>query len=110
MGCRPATQVRISGIAMLAMVNGPWKVTRIDARQFSLDGSTTAPGGPTGDWVRRVPTRRARIPSCVGHVVRTADVPDCTGTVTGAAPNQVVDATKTCQPWRVYRAGELRAY
>jgi hypothetical protein len=107
-GYTTGDEVRISGIAMIAAVNGPWKVTVIDARHFSLDGSKS-PGPGVVDWVRR-PAVVGGDPFVPGFVVRTAEMPNCTGTVTAVAPNLVVDGTKPCAPWRTYRAGEMRAY
>jgi hypothetical protein len=106
-GYTTGDEVRMSGITMVAVVNGPWKVTVIDARHFSLDGSQSV--GGTTDWVRR-PVVVGGDPFVPGFVVRTAEIPNCTGTVTAVTPNLVVDGTKACSPWRTYRAGELRSY
>jgi hypothetical protein len=101
-------EVRVSGIAMMAMVNGPWKVTVLDARTFSLDGSLLEAGVPTTTWVR--PSADPDNPFVPGFVVKTSELPNCTGTVTTTTPSVVVDGAKTCQPWRLYRQNEIRTY
>ncbi len=107
-GLVTGAEVRVSGITMVAMVNGIWNVTRIDDRRFSLNGSKTAPQFPAGDWVR--PTPSESNPFVPGHVVRTAELPNCTGTVTAATPTITIDSSKTCAPWRLYKRGEMRTY
>jgi hypothetical protein len=101
-------EVRVSGIAMMAMVNGPWKVTVIDARTFSLDNSALEAGVPITTWVR--PTADPSNPFVPGFVVKTSELPNCTGTVTATSPSVVVDGAVPCQPWRLYKQNELRTY
>ncbi len=101
-------EVRVSGIAMMAMINGLWKVTVIDARTFTLDGSQLETGVPPSTWTRPQPD--SSNPFVPGYVVKTADMPDCTGTVTATSPSTVVDGTKKCSPWRLYKQNEMRTY
>jgi hypothetical protein len=108
-GYATGDEVKVSGITMIAVVNGTWKINVLDSRRFSLNGSRTAPIDPGGDWVRRTP-KPGRDPFVPGFVVRSTDLPNCTGTVTSMTPNLVVDNTKTCAPWRLYQAGEVRSY
>lgn len=107
-GLATGDDVRVSGITLMAMVNGPWKVTVTGPRTFTLDNSYIPTGAPVTAWTRPNPT--ASNPFVGGHVVRTRDLPNCTGTVTAATPAVVVDGTKSCDPWRLYQRGEMRAY
>jgi hypothetical protein len=102
-------EVRLSGISMVAVVNGTWNITVIDARHFSLNGSQSALNNAAPDWTRPTPVVGGD-PFVPGYVVRTAEVPNCTGTVTAVTPTLVVDRTKSCAPWRTYRPGEMRVY
>ncbi|HEY0710272.1 MAG TPA: hypothetical protein VGG33_25900, partial [Polyangia bacterium] len=107
-GYASGDEVKVSGIAMRAMVNGTWKVTVTGPRTFTLDGSSVLTAVPIAGWLR--PTATSGDPFVSGHVVKTTSLPDCTGTVTASTPNVVVDGTKSCKPWRLYKRGELRTY
>ena len=55
------------------------------------------------------PRARASRPRFIpGHVVRTTDAPNCTGTQTVEPPMTTVDAT-ACSPWRSYAPGRDQA-
>jgi hypothetical protein len=75
--------------------NARWKVTVIDAKRFSLDGSAgvAALGASTGG----------------GFVIGVKEMPDCTGTQTAKAPMPMVNNT-ACKPWRLYGSGEARLF
>jgi hypothetical protein len=110
-GYATGNQVKVSGIFLPAIVNGPWTITVTGPRSFTLDGSQAPPAlvGPTvsRQWVRPGQSQPPRfIP---GHVVRTTDAPNCTGTQTAEPPMTAVDAT-ACSPWRSYPPGEIRRY
>ncbi len=110
-GYATGNQVKVSGIFLPAIVNGTWTITVTGPRSFTLDGSQAAPAfvGPPAprQWVRPAQSQPPRfIP---GHVVRTTDAPNCTGTQTAEPPMTAVDAT-ACSPWRSYAPGEIRRY
>ena len=109
-GYATGNQVKVSGIFLPAIVNGTWTITVTGPRSFTLDGSQAAPAfvGPPAprQWVRPAQSQPPRfIP---GHVVRTTDAPNCTGTQTAEPPMTAVDAT-ACSPWRSYAPGRDQA-
>jgi hypothetical protein len=110
-GYATGDQVKVSGIFLPAIVNGTWTVTATGPRSFTLNGSqgpTVAAGIPY-QWTR--PSQPVGQPKnfIAGHVVRTSDAPNCTGTQTVEPPMTAVDAT-ACSPWRTYAPGEIRRF
>ena len=111
-GYATGNQVKVSGIFFPAIVNGTWTVTVAGPRSFTLNGSVgkpAIPGFSWADWTR--PARPVNEPMrfIPGHVVRTSDAPNCTGTQTVEPPMTAVDAT-ACSPWRSYAPGEIRRH
>ena len=105
-GYATGERVKVSGIDMATRVNGLWTITVTGPTSFTLDGSVAqAPANvfPT-TWTRTTGTGFHP-----GHVVRVADVPNCTGTQTADPPMTTVTPT-ACQPWMSYSVGESRQY
>jgi hypothetical protein len=110
-GYATGEQVKVSGIVLPAIVNGIWTVTVTGPRSFTLNGSQgpTVAAGIAYQWTR--PSQPVGQPKnfIAGHVVRTSDAPNCTGTQTVEPPMTAVDAT-ACSPWRTYAPGEIRRF
>jgi hypothetical protein len=110
-GYATGNQVKVSGIYMPAIVKGTWTVTVTGPRSFTLNGSSgpTVTAGVTYEWTRpSTPVGQPRN-FIAGHVVRTSDAPNCTGTQTVEPPMTAIDAT-ACSPWRTYGTGEIRRF